>query len=77
MAIPVSNYFSDIHFIGNTTSVTVNDTAVRLGVDCGNCKGGWDLSSLSTAGGTGNKIVSSGVPVCHLSLYYFIRALVK
>jgi len=68
MAIPVLNHFSDIHFSGNTTSVTVNDKAVRLGVDCGNCKGEWNWSSLSAAGGTGDKIVLSGVSVCHFSL---------
>ena len=65
MAIPVLNHFSDIYFSGKTTSVTVNDKAVRVGVDCGNCKGKWDWSSLYTAGGTGNKIASSGVSVCH------------
>lgn len=54
---------SGINFTGATTSVSVASTAVRVGVDCGNCSGTWDWSSLVASGGTGNDLVLDGATV--------------
>ncbi|KAJ7622525.1 polygalacturonase [Roridomyces roridus] len=57
---------SGINFTGGTTSVSVDDDAFTLVVDCGACLGLWDFSALSASGGKGsivdadNAMISGG-----------------
>lgn len=55
--------FSDINFTGATTSITVDSSAVRIGVDCGKCSGTWNWASLVATGGTGDDLVLGGATV--------------
>nr|BBF90593.1 endo-polygalacturonase [Fomitopsis palustris] len=42
---------SDINFIDKATTVSVDSSAYRLTVDCGDCTGTWDFSELTVTGG--------------------------
>ncbi|THH19332.1 hypothetical protein EW146_g1805 [Bondarzewia mesenterica] len=55
---------SNINFSGSTTSITVNNDAQRVAVNCGSgaCTGTWDWSSLQISGGSSGPITGfSGI----------------
>lgn len=54
---------SGIDFTGATTTLTVDSSAVRVGVDCGHCTGTWDWASLVATGGTGDDLVLNDATV--------------
>ncbi|KIY42998.1 glycoside hydrolase family 28 protein [Fistulina hepatica ATCC 64428] len=55
--------FSDINFTGSTTTVTVEDDAKRLAIDCGDCSGTWDFSELKITGGEAGTIDSDDATI--------------
>jgi galacturan 1,4-alpha-galacturonidase len=54
---------SDINFSPGTTSLTANDGAYRVAVNCGSgsCTGNWDWSGLETSGGKAGSIINNNV----------------
>ncbi|KAG2128451.1 glycoside hydrolase [Suillus cothurnatus] len=54
---------SDINFNPGTTSLTANDGAYRVAVNCGSgsCTGNWDWSGLETSGGKAGSIINNNV----------------
>ncbi|KAL5485138.1 hypothetical protein ACEPAI_7780 [Sanghuangporus weigelae] len=51
---------SDVNFIGETTSLSVNDDAMQVAVNCGEgaCTGTWDWSALQATGGSPGELIN-------------------
>ncbi|CAK5273417.1 unnamed protein product [Mycena citricolor] len=55
---------SDVAFIGGTTTVAVDSSAMSVVVDCGACSGNWDFSGLDvTSGGKGHSISANNAHI--------------
>ena len=55
---------SDINFTGSANTISVDDSAQRVAVNCGSgsCTGTWDWSELTVSGGTASTITGfSGI----------------
>ena len=49
-----------MNFVGETTSLSVNDDAMQVAVNCGkgSCTGAWDWSALKVSGGKSGELVN-------------------
>ncbi len=55
---------SDVNFVGETTSLSVNSGAKKFAVNCGKgaCTGTWDWSALEVSGGSSGELINfSGI----------------
>lgn len=51
---------SDVNFVGETTSLSVNSDAMQFAVNCGEgaCTGTWDWSALEVSGGRAGELIN-------------------